>query len=214
MAHPLPGPWLGTLSAGRAVAGPFSWSDSSPWFVLPHVHAPMYMPEVSTPPIQSATRPAEAEASPSPSEPWSDTGSSTAPGTRTLAGHAVRALRRLLAGCGAMFLWQFMGCHCSCNAIACYVRTMFAQLGLEGATSGLLAAGRLRRRELARRLPALLLLLLDRQDRPPSRHLPLSLDNVDAIVGAYIYNTWGRSLEGIDLVFGDTAAHEGEGPFG
>ncbi|KAH6867350.1 general substrate transporter [Thelonectria olida] len=47
------------------------------------------------------------------------------------------SFKRLAIGCCIMFFQQFMGC----NAIIYYAPTMFAQLGLSGNTSGLLATG-------------------------------------------------------------------------
>ncbi|QGI85883.1 unnamed protein product [Fusarium fujikuroi] len=71
------------------------------------------------------------------------------------------AFKRLAIGCCIMFFQQFMGC----NAIIYYAPTMFAQLGLSGNTSGLLATGVYGIVNTLSTLPALF--LIDKLGRRP-----------------------------------------------
>lgn len=94
------------------------------------------------------------------------------------------AFRRLAIGCGIMFFQQFMGC----NAIIYYAPTMFAQLGLSGKTSGLLATGVYGIVNTLSTLPALF--LIDKIGRRPllmcgAAGTFISLVIVGGIVGGY-----------------------------
>lgn len=71
------------------------------------------------------------------------------------------ARRRLMVGCCVMFFQQFMGC----NAIIYYAPTIFAQLGLSGRTTSLLATGVYGIVNTLSTLPALF--LIDRVGRRP-----------------------------------------------
>ncbi|KAF4918204.1 MFS glucose transporter mfs1 [Colletotrichum viniferum] len=71
------------------------------------------------------------------------------------------AFRRLGLGSGTMFFQQFIGC----NAVIYYAPTMFAQLGLSGKTSGLLATGVYGIVNTLSTLPALF--LIDKVGRRP-----------------------------------------------
>ncbi|KAF5963647.1 major facilitator superfamily transporter [Fusarium bulbicola] len=71
------------------------------------------------------------------------------------------AFKRLAIGCCIMFFQQFMGCY----AIIYYAPTMFAQLGLSGNTSGLLATGVYGIVNTLSTLPALF--LIDKLGRRP-----------------------------------------------
>ncbi|KAK9773178.1 putative General substrate transporter [Seiridium cardinale] len=94
------------------------------------------------------------------------------------------AFRRLAIGCCIMFFQQFMGC----NAIIYYAPTMFAQLGLSGKTSGLLATGVYGIVNTLSTLPALF--LIDKVGRRPllmcgAAGTFISLVIVGGIVGGY-----------------------------
>lgn len=71
------------------------------------------------------------------------------------------SLKRLTIGCVVMFFQQFMGC----NAIIYYAPTIFAQLGLSGKTSSLLATGVYGIVNTLSTLPALF--LIDKVGRRP-----------------------------------------------
>ncbi|KAI9039168.1 general substrate transporter [Aspergillus affinis] len=149
--------------------------------------------------------------------------------------------KRLAIGCCVMFFQQFMGC----NAIIYYAPTIFAQLGLDGNTTSLLATGVYGIVNCLSTLPALFLI-----DKIGRRVLLMSgalgtcvslvivgaiigtiiglitPDMLDSITwGTYIFfaafclialgftffcipETRGKTLEDMDLIFGDTAAHE------
>ncbi|OIW26364.1 general substrate transporter [Coniochaeta ligniaria NRRL 30616] len=94
------------------------------------------------------------------------------------------AFRRLAVGCCIMFFQQFMGC----NAIIYYAPTMFAQLGLSGGTSGLLATGVYGIVNSLSTLPALF--LIDKVGRRPlllcgAAGTFVSLVIVGGIIGGY-----------------------------
>ncbi|KAH6655778.1 general substrate transporter [Truncatella angustata] len=94
------------------------------------------------------------------------------------------AFRRLAIGCCIMFFQQFMGC----NAIIYYAPTMFAQLGLSGKTSGLLATGVYGIVNTLSTLPALF--LIDKIGRRPllmcgAAGTFVSLVIVGGIIGGY-----------------------------
>ncbi|KAH7121589.1 general substrate transporter [Dactylonectria macrodidyma] len=94
------------------------------------------------------------------------------------------AFRRLAIGCSIMFFQQFMGC----NAIIYYAPTMFAQLGLSGSTSGLLATGVYGIVNTLSTLPALF--LIDKVGRRPllmcgAAGTFISLVIVGSVVGAF-----------------------------
>ncbi|KAF4450152.1 MFS transporter, SP family, sugar:H+ symporter [Fusarium austroafricanum] len=94
------------------------------------------------------------------------------------------AFRRLAIGCCIMFFQQFMGC----NAIIYYAPTMFAQLGLSGSTSGLLATGVYGIVNTLSTLPALF--LIDKIGRRPllmcgAAGTFISLVIVGGIIGGY-----------------------------
>lgn len=94
------------------------------------------------------------------------------------------AFKRLAIGCCIMFFQQFMGC----NAIIYYAPTMFAQLGLSGNTSGLLATGVYGIVNTLSTLPALF--LIDKVGRRPLLMCGavgtfISLVIVGGIVGGY-----------------------------
>jgi sugar porter (SP) family MFS transporter len=94
------------------------------------------------------------------------------------------AFKRLAIGCCIMFFQQFMGC----NAIIYYAPTMFAQLGLSGNTSGLLATGVYGIVNTLSTLPALF--LIDKLGRRPllmcgAAGTFISLVIVGGIVGGY-----------------------------
>ncbi|KAH7121760.1 general substrate transporter [Dactylonectria estremocensis] len=94
------------------------------------------------------------------------------------------AFRRLAIGCCIMFFQQFMGC----NAIIYYAPTMFAQLGLSGSTSGLLATGVYGIVNTLATLPALF--LIDKVGRRPllmcgAAGTFISLVIVGSVVGAF-----------------------------
>ncbi|KAL4902105.1 hypothetical protein BDW74DRAFT_67082 [Aspergillus multicolor] len=92
--------------------------------------------------------------------------------------------RRLAIGCCVMFFQQFMGC----NAIIYYAPTIFAQLGLDGNTSSLLATGVYGIVNCFSTLPALF--FIDKVGRrvllmAGATGTCISLVIVGAIVGAY-----------------------------
>ncbi|KAL4934076.1 sugar porter family MFS transporter [Aspergillus undulatus] len=92
--------------------------------------------------------------------------------------------RRLAIGCCIMFFQQFMGC----NAIIYYAPTIFAQLGLDGNTSSLLATGVYGIINCLSTLPALF--FIDKVGRrvllmAGATGTCISLVIVGAIVGAY-----------------------------
>ncbi|KAH7215444.1 hypothetical protein ACKRZS_007546 [Fusarium odoratissimum] len=94
------------------------------------------------------------------------------------------AFKRLAIGCCIMFFQQFMGC----NAIIYYAPTMFAQLGLSGNTSGLLATGVYGIVNTLSTLPALF--LIDKLGRRPllmcgAAGTFISLVIVGGIIGGY-----------------------------
>ncbi|KAH6960136.1 general substrate transporter [Fusarium avenaceum] len=94
------------------------------------------------------------------------------------------AFKRLAIGCCIMFFQQFMGC----NAIIYYAPTMFAQLGLSGSTSGLLATGVYGIVNTLSTLPALF--LIDKIGRRPllmcgAAGTFISLTIVGGIIGGY-----------------------------
>ncbi|CEF76448.1 hypothetical protein SNK03_004404 [Fusarium graminearum] len=94
------------------------------------------------------------------------------------------SFRRLAIGCCIMFFQQFMGC----NAIIYYAPTMFAQLGLSGGTSGLLATGVYGIVNTLSTLPALF--LIDKIGRRPllmcgAAGTFISLVIVGGIIGGY-----------------------------
>lgn len=94
------------------------------------------------------------------------------------------AFKRLAIGCCIMFFQQFMGC----NAIIYYAPTMFAQLGLSGNTSGLLATGVYGIVNTLSTLPALF--LIDKLGRRPllmcgAAGTFVSLVIVGGIIGGY-----------------------------
>lgn len=94
------------------------------------------------------------------------------------------AFMRLAIGCVTMFSQQFIGC----NAIIYYAPTMFAQLGLSGATSGLLATGVYGIVNCLATLPALF--LIDKLGRRPllmcgAAGTFASLVIVGGIIGGY-----------------------------
>lgn len=94
------------------------------------------------------------------------------------------AFKRLAIGCCIMFFQQFMGC----NAIIYYAPTMFAQLGLSGSTSGLLATGVYGIVNTLSTLPALF--LIDKVGRRPlllcgAAGTFISLVIVGGIIGGY-----------------------------
>ncbi|KAH6997426.1 general substrate transporter [Ilyonectria destructans] len=94
------------------------------------------------------------------------------------------AFKRLAIGCCIMFFQQFMGC----NAIIYYAPTMFAQLGLSGSTSGLLATGVYGIVNCLSTLPALF--LIDKVGRRPllmcgAAGTFISLVIVGSVIGAY-----------------------------
>ncbi|PYH65264.1 sugar porter family MFS transporter [Aspergillus vadensis CBS 113365] len=92
--------------------------------------------------------------------------------------------KRLAIGCCIMFFQQFMGC----NAIIYYAPTIFAQLGLDGNTSSLLATGVYGIINCLSTLPALF--LIDKVGRrvllmSGATGTCISLVIVGAIIGAY-----------------------------
>ncbi|KAL3480207.1 general substrate transporter [Aspergillus californicus] len=92
--------------------------------------------------------------------------------------------RRLAIGCCVMFFQQFMGC----NAMIYYAPTVFAQLGLNGTTTSLLATGVYGIVNFLSTIPALL--LIDRVGRRPllmsgAIGTCISLVIVGGIIGAY-----------------------------
>ncbi|KAH7207823.1 general substrate transporter [Fusarium redolens] len=94
------------------------------------------------------------------------------------------AFKRLAIGCCIMFFQQFMGC----NAIIYYAPAMFAQLGLSGNTSGLLATGVYGIVNTLSTLPALF--LIDKLGRRPllmcgAAGTFISLVIVGGIIGGY-----------------------------
>lgn len=94
------------------------------------------------------------------------------------------AFKRLSIGCCVMFFQQFMGC----NAMIYYAPTIFAQLGLSGNTTSLLATGVYGIVNCLSTLPALL--LIDKVGRRPllmagATGTFISLVIVGAIIGAY-----------------------------
>ncbi|OAA40587.1 D-xylose-proton symporter [Metarhizium rileyi] len=93
-------------------------------------------------------------------------------------------LKRLLVGCGTMFLQQFMGC----NALIYYAPTIFGQLGLSGNTTSLLATGVYGIVNTLSTLPAVF--LIDKVGRRPLLMCGafgtfVSLAIVGAIIGVY-----------------------------
>ncbi|KAL2017232.1 hypothetical protein VTK56DRAFT_2391 [Thermocarpiscus australiensis] len=94
------------------------------------------------------------------------------------------AFKRLSVGCCTMFFQQFMGC----NAMIYYAPTIFAQLGLSGNTSSLLATGVYGVVNTLSTLPAVF--LIDLVGRRPllmcgALGTCISLVIVGAIIGAY-----------------------------
>ncbi|RKU40977.1 hypothetical protein DL546_000549 [Coniochaeta pulveracea] len=94
------------------------------------------------------------------------------------------AFKRLAIGCCIMFFQQFMGC----NAMIYYAPTIFAQLGLSGNTSSLLATGVYGIVNTFSTLPAVF--LIDKVGRRPllmcgAAGTFISLVIVGAIIGAY-----------------------------
>lgn len=98
------------------------------------------------------------------------------------------AFRRLAIGCVTMFLQQFIGC----NAIIYYAPTMFAQLGLSGPTSGLLATGVYGIVNCLATLPALF--LIDKVGRRPLLMLGAAGTFTSLVIVGGIIGGYGASL--------------------
>ncbi|WYZ38179.1 hypothetical protein EsH8_III_000093 [Colletotrichum jinshuiense] len=98
------------------------------------------------------------------------------------------AFRRLAIGCGIMFFQQFQGC----NAIIYYAPTMFAQLGLTGKTSGLLATGVYGIVNTLSTLPALF--LIDKVGRRPLLLCGAAGTCISLLVVGGIIGGFGESL--------------------
>ena len=113
------------------------------------------------------------------------------------------AFKRLLIGTSIMFFQQFIGC----NAIIYYAPTMFAQLGLSGGTSGLLATGVYGVVNTLSTLPALF--LIDKVGRRPllmcgAAGTFISLVIVGGIVGGYgdsLVNNKSAGWAGIAFIY-------------
>ncbi|KAM6505551.1 hypothetical protein FSOLCH5_013727 [Fusarium solani] len=98
------------------------------------------------------------------------------------------AFRRLAIGCCIMFFQQFMGC----NAIIYYAPTMFAQLGLSGSTSGLLATGVYGIVNTLSTLPALF--LIDKIGRRPLLMVGATGTFISLVIVGGIIGGYGSSL--------------------
>lgn len=112
----------------------------------------------------------------------------------------VPSLKRLAVGCCIMFFQQFMGC----NAIIYYAPTIFAQLGLSGRTTSLLATGVYGIVNTLATLPALF--LIDRVGRRPllmagAAGTCVSLVIVAAMVGGFGGNNAAAGWVGIAFVY-------------
>ncbi|KAH0444628.1 hypothetical protein CcaCcLH18_00286 [Colletotrichum camelliae] len=98
------------------------------------------------------------------------------------------AFRRLGLGSGIMFFQQFIGC----NAVIYYAPTMFAQLGLSGKTSGLLATGVYGIVNTLSTLPALF--LIDKVGRRPLLMCGAAGTFVSLVIVGGIIGGFGESL--------------------
>jgi len=108
--------------------------------------------------------------------------------------------RRLSIGCCVMFFQQFMGC----NAMIYYAPTIFAQLGLSGKTTSLLATGVYDIVNTLSTLPALF--LIDRVGRRPllmagAAGTFVSLVIVGGIIGAYGSSLVDAGWAGIAFIY-------------
>ncbi|KAI8226691.1 MFS glucose transporter mfs1 [Colletotrichum sp. SAR 10_99] len=98
------------------------------------------------------------------------------------------AFRRLGLGSGIMFFQQFIGC----NAVIYYAPTMFAQLGLSGKTSGLLATGVYGIVNTLSTLPALF--LIDKVGRRPLLMCGAAGTFISLVIVGGIIGGFGESL--------------------
>ncbi|KAG5786719.1 hypothetical protein H9Q69_014202 [Fusarium xylarioides] len=105
------------------------------------------------------------------------------------------AFKRLAIGCCIMFFQQFMGC----NAIIYYAPTMFAQLGLSGNTSGLLATGVYGIVNTLSTLPALF--LIDKLGRRPLLMCGAAGTFISLVIVGGIIGGFGSGLADIVLIY-------------
>ncbi|KAG5808691.1 hypothetical protein H9Q74_014380 [Fusarium xylarioides] len=105
------------------------------------------------------------------------------------------AFKRLAIGCCIMFFQQFMGC----NAIIYYAPTMFAQLGLSGNTSGLLATGVYGIVNTLSTLPALF--LIDKLGRRPLLMCGAAGTFISLVIVGGIIGGFGLGLADIVLIY-------------